>query len=171
MKMISKYTLLPILVGCLLLVVSAQAQRGGFDRSQFMDRMTERIQETLEVSDDEWTVLKPLIVRVIEQQFANRGNRFAGFGGGRGRGGNDGNRERGNRGERGERGGDNNNSSTVNLREAIKSGNDDKIKSELAAYRAAQKKRADELKKVRNDLRQVLTFKQEANLVLMGLLD
>ena len=167
---------MPLFVGAFLFTASAQAQRGGgggFDMSQIMDRMAERYQEALEVSDDEWSVLKPMVVAIVEKQFSSRGSsRFAGFGGGRGggrggRGGDGGQtRERGNRGSRG--GGE---GQTSDLGKAIEGGSDAKIKSELAAYRSAKKKSAKELEKARTELRQLLTLKQEAKMVLAGLLD
>ena len=178
MKIISKLGFMPILLGLSLVATTAYAQRGGnFDPSQFMDRMVDRYQEGLEVSDDEWSVLKPLVAKIVEKQFTGRGRGFGGFGGGRGgrggRGG-DGDRQadRGQRGQRGQRGGGGGgNSATEDLRNAIEAGDAAKIKSELASYRAAQKKSAAELSKARNELRQLLTVKQEANMVVMGLLD
>ena len=191
MKFISQFGILPLFVGAFLFTASAQAQRGGggggFDMSQIMDRMAERYQEALEVSDDEWSVLKPMVVAIVEKQFSRRGtSRFAGFGGGRTRGGRggDGNQagERGNRGnrggdggqtrERGNRGGRGGGETpTSDLGKAIEGGSDAKIKSELAAFRSAKKKSAKELEKARTELRQLLTLKQEAKMVLAGLLD
>ena len=193
MKLISQYGILPLIAGAFLFTASAQAQRGGgggFDMGQIMERMAERYQEALEVSDDEWSVLKPMVVAIVEKQFTSRGtSRFAGFGGGRGRGGRggDGN-QAGERGNRGNRGGDGNQarergnrggrggggggeSRTSDLGKAIEGGSDAKIKSELAAFRSAKKKSAKELEKARNELRQLLTLKQEAKMVLAGLLD
>lgn len=176
MKIISKLGFMPILLGLSLVATTAYAQRGGnFDPAQFMDRMVERYQEGLEVSDDEWSVLKPLVANIIEKQFAGRGRGGGGFGGRGGRGGRggDGNQQgdRGQRGQRGQRGGGGGNSATEDLRNAIEAGDAGKIKSELASYRAAQKKSAAELSKARKELRQLLTVKQEANMVVMGLLD
>jgi hypothetical protein len=45
------------------------------------------------------------------------------------------------------------------------------IKAKLEAYRAAQAKKAAELKAAREKLRAVLSIAQEAKLVLAGLLD
>jgi hypothetical protein len=45
------------------------------------------------------------------------------------------------------------------------------LKDKLKAYREAQKKTQDELKAAREKLRKVLTLRQEAKLVVMGILD
>jgi hypothetical protein len=47
----------------------------------------------------------------------------------------------------------------------------DKIKASLAALRAAKEKAAKELVAAKQDLRQLMTLPQEAELVLSGLLD
>jgi flagellar motility protein MotE (MotC chaperone) len=47
----------------------------------------------------------------------------------------------------------------------------DTIKQQLTKLRAAKEKAKQELAKAQQDLRQVLTLRQEAVLVLMGLLD
>jgi 5'-deoxynucleotidase YfbR-like HD superfamily hydrolase len=46
----------------------------------------------------------------------------------------------------------------------------DEIKTKLAKYRASQKDKEAKLAKAQDDLRQVLTVKQEATAVLLGLL-
>ncbi len=173
MKLITQIGFLPLVVGAFLFTVSAQAQRGGggFDRESLMERMSERYQEALEVSDDEWSVLKPMVMGIVEKQFSGRGgSRFGGFAGRGGRGGRGGEGDRGNRGDRGDRG-NRGPSASDGLSSAIESGSEAKIKSELAKLRADRKKSAKELEKARNELRQLLTLKQEANMVLMGLLD
>lgn len=178
MKTITKLGVLTILA-CVAfggaLVQAQQEQRNRFDRGQFdRSQFMERQREHLGASAEEWSVLKPMILKIVEKQSAMRtaGRGFFGaFGGGRGgRGGdNDGDR-RGREGRR-SRGDGNSGSNTDRLREAVESGDANKIKKELASYRAIQKKRAAELKKAREELREVVTLKQEATLVLWGLLD
>lgn len=148
--------------------------RGQFERNQFMERFLERLRENLGASVEEWSVLKPMIANIAEKQSAMRRSAgrgvFGAFGGRGGRGGdNDGDR-RGREGRR-SRGDDDSGSNADSLRQAVESGDAAKIKKELASYRAAQKKRDEELKKAREELRQVVTLKQEATLVLWGLLD
>jgi Spy/CpxP family protein refolding chaperone len=48
---------------------------------------------------------------------------------------------------------------------------DNEIKAKLKALRDARKKSDDALKKAREELREVLTTRQEARLVLSGILD
>lgn len=175
MKTITKLGVLTILAGVAFGGASVQAQqeqRNRFDRGQFMERILERLRENLGASVEEWSVLKPMIVTITEKQSAmrraaGRGG-FGAFGGGRGGRGGDSDGDRRGRDRRGD---DDSASNTNRLREAVESGDANKIKKELAAYRASQKKRAAELKKAREELRKVVTLKQEAALVLWGLLD
>ena len=149
--------------------------RGQFDRNQFMERILERLRENLGASAEEWSVLKPMIAKITEKQSAMRRSAgrgaFGAFGGGRGGRGGDNDGDRRGRDGRRSRGDDDSGSNADSLREAVESGDAAKIKKELASYRAIQKKRAAELKKAREELRQAVTLKQEATLVLWGLLD
>ena len=178
MKTIKKLGVLTILV-CVAFggafIQAQEGQRNRFDRGQFMERILERLRENLGASSEEWGVLKPMIDNIMEKQSAMRRSAgrgaFGAFGGGRG-GDNDGDRrDRRDREGRRSRGDGDSSSNTNSLREAIESGDVNKIKKELASYRAAQKKRAAELKKAREELRQAVTSKQEAILVLWGFLD
>lgn len=177
MKTITKLGVLTILV-CVAFggafVQAQQDQRNRFDRNQFMERILERLRENLGASAEEWSVLKPMIAKITEKQSAmrrtGRGG-FGAFGGGRGGRGGDNDGDRRGREDRRSRGDEDSGSNADSLREAVESGDTNKIKKELASYRAVQKKRAVELKKAREELREVVTLKQEATLVLWGLLD
>jgi len=59
------------------------------------------------------------------------------------------------------------------LNEAISSEDtpNEELKAKLKAFRDAAKKKEEELKKARDELREVLTLRQEARLVLMSILD
>jgi len=59
------------------------------------------------------------------------------------------------------------------LRTALQSDatSNDEIKTKLQALRDARKKAQDTLEQAREDLKKVLTLRQEATLVQMGLLD
>ena len=111
-----------------------------------------------------WAVLQPLIEKVTTKQRES----FGGFGGfGRG-------------GDRGGRGGDGNNTSDrpgaaerAALRTALESESTpaDDLKAKLEALRASRKKIAAELAAAREDLKKVVTVRQEAVLVSMGILE
>ena len=178
MKTITKLGVLAILACVAFGGASAQAQQdqlNRFDRGQFMERILERLRENLGASAEEWSVLKPMIVTITEKQSAMRRAAgrgiFGAFGGGRGGRSGDSDGDRRGRDRRGSRGDGDSGSNVDSLREAVESGDANKIKKELASYRAVQKKRAADLKKAREELRQVVTLKQEATLVLWGLLD
>ena len=136
-------------------------QRGG-SPEEFMKRMSDALKTSLKVTDEEWTVLKPLIEKVqTAQREAGAGRGF----GGRGPGG---------------PGGDNNTPDTrpgaaesAALRTALESDSTsaDDLKAKLAAVRAVRKKGAADLAVAREELKKVVTVRQEAVLVSMGMLE
>lgn len=140
--------------------------RGGdFDPSQFRQRMMDRYKEALEVTkDDEWKLISERIEKVTTLQREVR------VGGGPG-----GFRRRG-----GDSGGDNArpnpfggepNPDLEALQKALDSkASPDEIKSKLAKLRESQKKKEADLAKAQDDLRKVLSARQEATAVVMGLL-
>lgn len=181
-------------------VATAQEQqpgrggRGDFNPEAFRAQMEERLKTSLKVTDDEWKVLQPLIEKVTTKQRESMGSRFGGLGSlfGRGRGGPGGGDnapggtsgaapasgapapggDRG--GNRGDRGGDRAGSAESQaLRTALEtdSTSADDLKAKLTALREAHKKSAAELAAVRADLQKVLTVRQEAVLVSMGILE
>ena len=148
---------------------------GGFNVEEFRNRMNARIKEQLKATDEEWAVLQPLIEKVQNKQrdaMTSRG--FGGFFGGRGGGGPGGDRGAGGGGggggDRGDRGGS---PEAQALRTAIESDSTsaEDLKAKLAAVREARKKAAAELEAARADLAKVLSVRQEAVLVSMGVLD
>lgn len=154
--------------------------RGGFgDPEQFRTMMMEGIQRALESTDEEWTVVGPLVEDVMEKQREAQfgGNMFIlmrrgmGDGGPGGQGGPGGGRRGG--GPGGMFGGGEPDPTQEALEEVLDKddASSDDIKSKLAAYRTSREKKAAELKTAREDLRKVLTVKQEALLVLAGMLD
>lgn len=146
-------------------------QRGSFDRSQFMDRIMGRYQDVLALSDDEWAVIKPMVSKVLEAQRGARGTGGMGmlFGRGGGPGGDRGG-DRG--GSRRGRGGESEGPSAA-LKDVLdeEGASASEIKAKLEALRKDRAKKAKDLAKARNQLKQVLTVKQEATLVLMGVLE
>lgn len=162
----------------------------------FRKRMEERLKAALKVSDEEWAVLQPLIEKVQTKQREAMGSRFGGFGGpggppggfggfadrrrgpDGGGGAPDGGGERrrgpdgggGDRGPGGDRGGSPEGQA---LRATLENENatPDEIKAKLAAVRESRKKAAAELEAARAELQKVVTVRQEAVLVAMGMLE
>ncbi len=150
------------------------------DPEQFRQRMAERMKEQFGVTDEaEWKVIEGKIQKVTEARRAVGGGGFAamgGFGGRRGGpGGGDGDRaERGNRGGgEGRRGGFGGEPSpeVADLQKAIESkASADEIKTKLAKVREARKANEAKLEAAQEDLKKVLSVRQEAVAVMMGLL-
>jgi hypothetical protein len=151
--------------------------QGGFDPAQFMDMMLDRMQEQLEFSDEEWKAVRPLVQGVMEKQRATRGPGMGGMfgrGGRGGRGGQPGEQPGGPQGGRGGRGGQPG-AGDFPEQAALQAAIDSNaaaadIKTKLDAYKKAVVKNEAALKKAQDDLRAVLSVKQEAQLTLFGML-
>ncbi len=152
------------------------AERGGEDRGgdwaarreEMQRRMAERMKEALGASDEEWGLLQPMIEKVTTLQAASRGVMGMGMMGGR-RGG----QEMGPAGQPGERGQSELTKAQQELRSVLDNPNagSSEIKTKLDAMRAAREKNKKELASAQNELREVLNVRQEAQLVMMGLLE
>ncbi|MGD0017556.1 MAG: hypothetical protein ABSC38_08605, partial [Verrucomicrobiia bacterium] len=126
---------------------------GNFDPAQMQQQMLERYKERLEVTNDEWTVIKPLVEKVMQA----RREAMSGM-----------------RGPR--RGGDNAagnggrpamgpapSPEAEALQQALDSkAASDVLKAKLATFRDAHKTKEAALTKAQEDLRKVLTVRQEA---------
>jgi hypothetical protein len=145
-----------------------------FDPAQMQQMMLERYRDTLEVtSDDEWAAIKPLVQKVMEARMAS----FAGMGrgmmmGGPGRGG-PGGGPNGPGGPGGARPGMF--GQTMPEADALQKAIDAKaskaeIKAALEKYVVARQAKQNELQKAQDNLRKVLTARQEATATLNGLL-
>ncbi len=138
---------------------------GNFDPAQFQQRMMERIQERLGFTNEtEWAAVQPLVQKVFD---ARREVGFGGFGRG-GPGGGGGNNDQG--GNR--RGFGQPNPDAEALQKAI----DDKVpaaqlKAAVEKYRAAHKEKEAKLAAAQENLRKVLTPRQEAQAILLGLMN
>ncbi|MEK7685915.1 MAG: hypothetical protein AAB466_10885 [Verrucomicrobiota bacterium] len=154
--------------------------RGG-DPEQFRQRMAERIRERLEVkNDDEWKLLQARIEKVAQaRREVGFGGGFGGgaFGrrggpGGGGPGGGPGGQADNNQQRRGPGGfGTEPSPEAEALQKALEGkASNDEIKAKLASLREAQKAKEAKLEKAQEELRKVLTVKQEAECVLMGML-
>lgn len=144
---------------------NADGPRG--DRGEWATRMNQRMREQLDVSAEEWKVLQPKFEKVTQAQRALRPGPM-GFGRRGGPGGPGG----------GGPGADAANASPVaaatqSLRQTLDQENAsaEDIKSKLAALREAREQAQKELDAAQTDLRSLLTQRQEATLVMMGILD
>ena len=163
---------------------------GGDRMEKFRQQMNERIKTQLKASDDEWAVIQPLLEKVQTKMRESMESRFGGMRGMGGPGGGGPRRAGGNNGGGGGNGG---NTADANRPEANRqrppgrgptpeaqelmttlqndnaSTND--IKTKLQALREQRKKSEAELAQSREDLKKVLTLRQEAILVSAGMLD
>jgi len=141
---------------------SDPARPPGDRMEQFRQRMNEFLKTSLKVSDEEWAVILPLLEKVQSKQREALTGRFSALGGGR-RGGQPG----ANRPERPA------SPETDALKAALESESTSPadIKAKLEAVRAARKKAEAELDQAREELRKVLTQRQEATLVMVGILE
>lgn len=143
--------------------------RGNFDPAQMQDRMMTYIREQFAVTDDgEWSVIAERITKVMELR---RSTTVGGFGGmafgGRGGGGAPGGGDPRSRGGRG--------GSVSPEQDALRAALADKlpdaeIKSRLDRLREVRRQNTGKLEKAQEDLRAVLTMRQEAMAVMSGLL-
>jgi peptidoglycan hydrolase CwlO-like protein len=135
---------------------------GNFDPAQFRQRMMDNIKEQLGATDDEWQVLQPKIEKVMTSQRdvrAGMGFRRAGGGGGGGPfGATDDSPVA---------------KATQDLRDTLdnKDSTPETITQKLSALRDARTKAQANLTSAQKDLKDVLTQRQEAALVMMGMLE
>ena len=154
---------------------------------QFRQRINDRLKTALKASDDEWGVIQPLLEKVEDKQRDVMMNRFGGLmgrggpGGERRRreenGGNGGNAAQAqpdaNRPQRREGGRPPTSAEATALETALQDDNTNvnDVKTKLAALRAERAKANADLSAARADLQKVLNMRQEAVLVLSGILE
>jgi len=180
-----------VIVGLLLVgqSLSQPGQRGGqrggmqgppgqgpggrqFDPERMRQMMSQRMQEALGATDQEWKVLGPRVMKVQElsRQTGGGGRGMMMFGRGM-RGG------PGGPGGRGPRGTDRELTEVEKIQQELQTtlentaATPEQIKEQLTKLRAARERAKQELAKAQKSLREVLTLRQEATLVLMGMLD
>ena len=138
--------------------------RGTFDPAEFQKRMMDNVRERLAFTNEaEWAVVQPLVQKVFDAR------REVGFGGGvfmrGGRGGGDTGASR--RGATGQ-----SNPEADALQKALDSSMPAaSLKPVLERYRAARTDKQAKLEAAQDNLQKVLTARQEAQAVLMGLLN
>jgi len=141
-------------------------------QQQFQQRMMESIRGQLVVTnDDEWKVIEPRLTKVVQVRMESM---LGGLGGMRGmmggRGGNGGGGPPG--GGRGFAGFGQPNPELEALQKVIEDkAPTEQVKAALAKLREARKQKEAELAKARAQLREVLSLRQEAVLVSMGMLE
>jgi len=155
-----------------------QGGRGGNrrDPAQMRQERNDRMKELLGASDEEWKLLQPQIEKV--QTLQRSASSRSGFGLLFNNGNNGDNGGRGGRGFRGGQQPDNTPPSAVEekskeLAAAIqnKDTKPEEYKAKLAAFREARNQAKANLTKAQESLREVVTVRQEAVLVELGLLD
>jgi Spy/CpxP family protein refolding chaperone len=148
---------------------------GRMDPAQFRQMMNDRMKELMGANDEEWKALQPRIEKI--QQLSRDASNFGGMGllmdfgqgggGGRGRG----------FGGPGGPGGDRQPSAAqqknTELVEVVKNktSSPEQLKEKLAAAKAARAQAKAELAKAQEELRELLTVRQEAVLTAIGTLD
>jgi hypothetical protein len=141
--------------------------RGNWDPAQFQQRMMDRTKEELEVTDDnEWKALEPLVQKVMDARMAMMGGMGRGMFGRPNRGGDNAQNDQPRRGPMGTP-----SPEADTLRKAIE-GKAPKaeVKTALAKFVEARKAKQAELEQAQENLRKVLTSRQEAIATLNGLL-
>ena len=146
---------------------------GNFDPAAMQQRMLDRVQGELGFTNDtDWDAVKPLVQKVMDARMAvGTGGMGRMFGGGRNRGGQG--------GQAGQPAGNtrpNPFGQTSPEQDALQKALDDdapasQIKDLLAKYKASQKAKQAKLEAAQADLKAVLTTKQEAQAVLLGLVN
>ena len=156
-----------------------QAQgRGNFDPAQIKQNMVDSFKDRMSVTnDDEWKVLEAAISKVVDAQFEARAGSIRGFGGfgqRRNRGGNTNSTDTATQPQR-QRGGPGGfgqpSPEADDLQKAIEAkAPKDEINAKLAKLREANAAKEAKLAAAQDDLKKLLTPRQEAIAVLYGLL-
>jgi hypothetical protein len=146
--------------------------------------MSQRMQELFGATDQEWTILGPRVTKVMElsrqvggggrggMMFGAMGRRGGPQGGPGGPAGPGGGRFGGRPGTQGTEQTDVD-KATEGLRTLLEntSATPEQIKTQLTTLRAAKEKAKQQLAVAQQELRQIITLRQEAQCVMMGILD
>jgi len=140
---------------------------GNFDPAQFQQQMMDRYKEQLGFTNDtEWNAVQPLVQKVMDAQRDARagGMGFGGRGGGRRNGGGGGG------------GGFGGQQQADPDRDALQQALENnapaaQVKTLLEKYRASRKAKQAKLESAQADLKKVLSAKQEAEAVMLGLVN
>lgn len=140
---------------------------GGFDPEQMRQRMMERFKEQLEITNDaEWQAIEPLVTKLMEARRDAMSGGMRGFMGRGPRGGGGG--DQGNR----PRFGPEPSAAEQALERAIDSkASKDELKAAMAKVREERKAKEAAYKQAQENLRKVLSVRQEAIAVANGWLE
>jgi hypothetical protein len=158
---------------------------GNFDPAQMRQRMMDRMKEQLGVKDDaEWKIIEPRLTKVTEANRqvsgGGRGGMMGMMGGRGGRGGPGGPGGADNGGAPAQRRGSGPGGEQTVLDKAVaqldtvlqkESASPEEIKTAMTAVRAAREKAKQELAAAQAELKKVLTVRQEAVSMTLGILD
>ena len=145
--------------------------RRNFDPAQFRQRMMDNLKEQLEVTDDtEWKAIEPLVQGVMDARMASMSGMGRGMFGGQRRRANDAGNNGGDQPRRGPFG-----QAPSAEAEALQRAIDSKapkaeVKAALEKFVAYRKAKQADLERAQEQLRKVLTSRQEAIATLNGLL-
>jgi len=143
---------------------------GNFDPSQFQQRMMDRVRDQLEFTNDaDWSAVQPLVQKVMDAQRDVRSSQMQGM---RMMFRRPGQQEDNQRRQRFSAFMGQPSPEFTALEDAVNNNAPDaQIKDLLARYNASQKAKQDKLKEAQDNLRAVLSVKQEAEATLIGLLN
>lgn len=133
---------------------------GNFDPAAMRERMASFMKDRMGANDDEWKVIEPKLTKVMDaRRDAQGGGGFGMF--------------RGNRGSEDTSNQTPAQSASKALRDTLdnKDASADDIAAKLKAFRDARDKAKTDLAAAQKDLKEVLTQRQEAVLVMFGMLD
>ena len=143
--------------------------KGGMDPTQMRERMMERVRELFEVKDDaEWKIIEERIMKVYEVQREAMGSRFGGLSMLRGAGGGD--TQQGGSSRTGKLGGANAEADALQKALDGKASNET-LKSRMERFREVRKASEVKLLDAQEALKQVLSVRQEAIALQMGLVN
>ena len=133
--------------------------RGGFTPERMQQMMLDRVKEELKPTDEEWKAMEPLVAPVVEKQWEMRMSSFRRMGRGGQRSGRTGMEQ-------------NVDPAVKGLEDALASADTPAkdIAAKLKALRESRKAKEEALKKAQDKLREVLSVRQEAQLVLMDVI-
>jgi len=151
---------------------------GGFDPARMREMMSQRLKQQLGASDQEWQVMGPRVLKVMElnRQSSGMGGMARMFMRGRpgqrgGQGPGQGDRQRPQRPQGRELSAVEKAADQLQTTLENESASPEEIKKQLTTLRAEREKAKQELAKAQLELRQICTLRQEAQLVLMGMLN